>query len=236
MARGTSATVARAQDETALKHEAVATFPGAKPGDLLVVRTGTGRTMTVEANSNGARRGKDVELSRLLRQALKLRVGESITFEPASDVPPRRVVLTPFADLSTASGQELEAHVKTRLMERGVPVSLGLIVHVTYPGSDAGTLYRATQVEGGPGRVTPDTEIKIEQIAESPRQPRAGPHLWDLWVHEQLESCARWWNCRAVPRVRNWASAPKGMRYSVHGTGKTHLRERSRTSPAAYTT
>ncbi|MGH2384383.1 MAG: AAA family ATPase [Candidatus Limnocylindria bacterium] len=140
-----------------------------------------------------------------------------------------RIVLVPFADISTAIGERLQAHIKRELMGRGVPITQGLVVHVTYPDSVAGTLYRVARLEGEPGLVDELTEVAIEFTTETMYASLAEDITYEdigglgrqlRLVRELVEVPLRY-----PERYRALGiTPPKGVIFfGPPGTGKTHM-------------
>ena len=187
--RRVAATVARAEDEATLRHEAICEVSASLARQLplgqehlAVIRTGTGRQLLGELITHSEVAERSIRLSRLVRQALKLRIGETVWLEPAEPGMVRTIVVQPFADVSTASGHGLEQHVKASLAERKIPISEGLIVYVSFPESVAGTLYKVSTLEGEPGFVDDDTYVKLEHTLD---MESVWAHWGDLPVREQ---------------------------------------------------
>jgi transitional endoplasmic reticulum ATPase len=128
-----------------------------------LVRVATERGRSVLARLDKPLPGDDgrgvVRMDRFLRQALKAHLNEKVEIEPAESRPAARVELTPAIDVSTA--HDLLPHLKKVLVENRAPVSVGAVLYISFPGTQAGTTYEVHQVPDGPGYVTGATEIKL---------------------------------------------------------------------------
>ena len=100
-----------------------------------------------------------VRLDRFARQALKAHLNETVEVEPFDARPAARVELNPAIDVSTA--HDLLPHLKKVMVESRSPVSVGAVLYISFPGTQAGTTYEVHQVPDGAGYVTDKTEIKL---------------------------------------------------------------------------
>src|ERR1035437_8409293 len=80
-----------------------------------------------------------LRMDRLVRQALKAHLNEEVEIEPAQIGPAKRVELTPAVDVSTA--HDLLPHLKTVLVQSQTPASIGAVLYIPFPNSQAGTTY-----------------------------------------------------------------------------------------------
>ena len=71
----------------------------------------------------------------------------------------KRLELTPAIDVSTA--HDLVPHLKRVLAQSRTPVSVGAVLYVPFPKSQAGTTYEVHKIVDGPGHVDEATEIVL---------------------------------------------------------------------------
>src|SRR5438874_5658329 len=133
---------------------------GLAPGDVVQLRTPRGRATLARLAA-----GQDVapgalQLDRYLRQALKTRLGDSVTVERVEAPPLRQVTLLPAVDVWGA--HHLEEHLRESFAQVGTPVALGSVLYCQFHDSIAGTTYKVIDVKDGPGVVTPDTDVRLE--------------------------------------------------------------------------
>jgi transitional endoplasmic reticulum ATPase len=130
-------------------------------GDVVRVSTGRGRNILVRLGLAAAADSDSgiVRLDRFARQALKAHLNETVTVEPATVAPVRKVELIPAIDVSTA--HDLLPHLKRMLVESRTPVSARAIVYIPFPNSHAGTTYEIHDGADVEGYVTEDTEINL---------------------------------------------------------------------------
>jgi transitional endoplasmic reticulum ATPase len=134
---------------------------GLAADDLVRIATERGRSVLARLDAPSA---DDVDtgivrLDRLLRQALKAHLNEEVAIEPAKAVPVKRLELTPAIDVSTA--HDLVPHLQRVLAESRTPVSVGAVIYVPFPKSQAGTTYEVHKIVDGAGYVTEATEIVL---------------------------------------------------------------------------
>jgi transitional endoplasmic reticulum ATPase len=130
------------------------------PGDVLRVSTQRGRDILVRLGKPdpAIERGV-IRLDRFTRQALKAHLNEEVTLERAQLGPAKKVELVPAIDVSTA--HDLPAHVKRVLVENRTPLSVGAILYVAFPGSQAGTTYEVHRLPDGAGYADESTQITL---------------------------------------------------------------------------
>lgn len=131
---------------------------GLRMGDLVRATTERGRNLLLrldeprEDTAPGA-----IKMDRFARQALKVHLNESVTLEPVTLGPATKVELVPAIDVSTA--HDLMPHLRRVLVESRTPLSLGAVLYVQFPNSQAGTTYEVHRLPDGEGYVDGSTEI-----------------------------------------------------------------------------
>ena len=126
--------------------------------DLVRLTTERGRSMLLRLDDPGADGAAGViHIDRFGRQALKVHLNESVTLEPVHVEPARKVELLPAIDVSTA--HDLLPHIKRTLMESRTPLSLGAVLYLQFPNSQAGTTYQVHVLPDGEGYVDESTQI-----------------------------------------------------------------------------
>ncbi len=98
-------------------------------------------------------------IDRFARQALKVRIGDTVAVVPATERPAKNVVLAPAVDVSLVP--EVKSHLQRTFAGARVPLSLGSILYSTFPGSVGGTTYRVVEVDDGPGVATESTGVEL---------------------------------------------------------------------------
>jgi transitional endoplasmic reticulum ATPase len=134
---------------------------GLATDDTVRIATERGRSVLVrlgEPLAEDTGRGV-VRMDRFLRQALKAHLNDTIEIEPADLNPVPRLELTPAIDVSTA--HELIPHLRKVMSQNRTPVSIGAVLYISFPGTQAGTTYEVHGLPDGPGYVTDQTEIRL---------------------------------------------------------------------------
>jgi transitional endoplasmic reticulum ATPase len=132
------------------------------PDDVVRVATERGRSVLARVDKPAAAdAGRGViRLDRFLRQALKAHLNETVEIELATPMPVKRVELNPAIDVSTA--HDLLPHLKKVLVENRTPVSVGAVLYIPFPGTQAGTTYEVLRLPDGTGIVTEETEVTLQ--------------------------------------------------------------------------
>jgi len=135
---------------------------GLAPDDLVRIATERGRSVIarIDQPAPGDARAGIIRMDRFLRQALKAHLNETVEIEPAEAPPATRVELNPAIDVSTA--HDLLPHLKKVLVESRTPVSVGAVLYIPFPGTQAGTTYEVLRLPDGPGVVTEATELSLQ--------------------------------------------------------------------------
>jgi transitional endoplasmic reticulum ATPase len=129
-------------------------------GDVVRVSTERGRSLLVRlAEPEGLFEPGVIRLDRFTRQALKAHLNEEVTIEAAKLSPAKKVELVPAIDVSTA--HELPAHIKKVLVESRTPLSIGAILYISFPNTQAGTTYEVHKLPDGQGYVDESTQITL---------------------------------------------------------------------------
>ena len=201
---------------------------GLAPDEIVRIATERGRSVLVRLDKPlPADSGRGVvRMDRFLRQALKAHLNEIIEVEPAELKPCARLELTPAIDVSTA--HDLIPHLKTVMTENRTPVSVGAVLYIAFPGTQAGTTYEVHRVPDGPGIVTAETEVRLhfhdahipEGAFDVTFEDVGGLGRQIKLVRELVQLPLRF------PHVYRQLgiNAPRGLiLYGPPGSGKTHL-------------
>jgi len=134
---------------------------GLAPDEIVRVATERGRSVLARLDKPlAADDGRGIiRMDRFLRQALKAHLNETVEIEPAELKPATIVELNPAIDVSTA--HNLLPHLKKVLVENRTPVSLGAVLYISFPGTQAGTTYDVRVLPNGPGYVTEATDVRL---------------------------------------------------------------------------
>ncbi len=135
---------------------------GLEPDEIVRIATERGRSVLARIDRpapEDARSGV-VRMDRFLRQSLKAHLNETVEIEPAELGPAKRVELNPAIDVSTA--HDLLPHLKKVMLESRTPASVGAVLYIPFPGSQAGTTYEVLRLPEGPGIVTEATEVSLQ--------------------------------------------------------------------------
>ena len=133
----------------------------AKIGAIVRVATERGRSILarLEPPLDGDLDTGTVRLDRFVRQALKAHLNELVEIERAELGSVKRIELLPAVDVSMA--HDLVPHLKQVMIESRTPASIGAVLYIAFPKSQAGTTYEIHKISDGPGIVTEDTEVVL---------------------------------------------------------------------------
>jgi transitional endoplasmic reticulum ATPase len=200
---------------------------GLKDDDVVRIATERGRSALARVVAGEGHSADGIVcLDRFVRQALKAHLNEEVEIDRAQLKPVRRVELVPAVDVATA--HDLVEHLKRVLVESRSPVSIGSVLYVTFPGSQAGTTYEVCTLEEGAGVISEETEITLHYYdAHTPEgafdvtfDEIGGLHRQIALVRELVQLPLQF---PAVYRQLG-ISPPRGIIfYGPPGTGKTHL-------------
>ena len=142
-------------DEELMHHAGIA------PDEIVRVATERGRAVLARVDKPvAADKGRGVvRMDRFLRQALKAHLNETVEIEPADLGPAKLVELNPAIDVSTA--HNLAPHLKKVMVESRTPLSIGAVLYISFPGTQAGTTYEVNRLPDGAGYVTEDTDVRL---------------------------------------------------------------------------
>ena len=134
---------------------------GVAAGDVVRVATERGRSILARLDTpQPDDRGRGlIRLDRFVRAALKAHLNEDLEIERAELGPATRVELTPAIDVSRA--HDLLPHVQRVLAEFRTPLSVGAVLYVRFPDSQAGTTYEVHQLPDGAGYADAGTEVVL---------------------------------------------------------------------------
>ena len=133
-----------------------------RPTTIVRVATERGRSILarLDAPLDGDLDTGTVRLDRFVRQALKAHLNETVEIETAELGPVKRIELLPAVDVSTA--HDLVPHLKKVLVESRTPASIGAVLYIPFPKSQAGTTYEVHRSAGRPRlSSTDDTEVSL---------------------------------------------------------------------------
>jgi transitional endoplasmic reticulum ATPase len=199
-----------------------------RAGDILKLSSGRGREVLVRL-SNPLRedRGTNIiRLERFTKQGLKAKLNENIEAEKIPYHPVGKVVLIPAVDVSTA--HNLYEHIRESLVENETPVATDSVLYITFPQSMAGITYDVHDLEDGPGIITRETEIVLEDREAHQVEGAIDVTFEDIGGLENQIRMVR--EFVQLPLQIPFAytqlgiKAPRGVIfYGPPGTGKTHL-------------
>ena len=169
---------------------------------------------------------RNVRLDRVVRQAIKCKLNEEVKLRKVELGPAKRVILSAPIDVSDA--HHLLHHLKENFVENASPVMENTLLFSTFHHSNAGTIYKVVRVLDGPGIITNETKLEIEEF-DSNHDHRVfditfedvggvGPEI--KLIRELIQLPLQ------NPHVYRQLGiqAPKGIvLYGPPGSGKTHL-------------
>jgi len=101
-----------------------------------------------------------IRLGPLTKQGLKARLNENIEAEKIALRPVEKLTLISALDVSTA--HHLPQHIRQTLVEQQTPVAVDSVFYINFPHSTAGATYTVHTLDPGPGIITAETEIRLE--------------------------------------------------------------------------
>jgi transitional endoplasmic reticulum ATPase len=134
---------------------------GVTPDDIVRVATERGRSLLVRINTpiESDLNTGTIRMDRFVRQSLKAHLNEEVEIERASLPAATTVELTPAIDVSTA--HNIVPHIKRVLAESRTPLSVGAVLYITFPNSQAGTTYEVYRLPDGSGVANDATEVVL---------------------------------------------------------------------------
>jgi transitional endoplasmic reticulum ATPase len=199
-----------------------------KAGDLLKLSSNRGREVLVRLSEPLLEdRGTNIiRLERFTKQALKAKLNESIEAEKAFPRPVGRIVLIPAIDVSTA--HNLHDHIRADLVKNQTPVGIDSVLYISFPHSTAGITYGIHALDDGPGIITADTEIILEDREAHQVEGAIDVTFDDIGGLEKQIRLVR--EFVQLPLQIPFAYTQLGIRpprgvifYGPPGTGKTYL-------------
>jgi transitional endoplasmic reticulum ATPase len=199
---------------------------GLAPGNVVQLRTPRGRATLARLAAGTDVAPGELQLDRYQRQALKTRLGETVSVERVEASPLRQVTLLPAVDVWGA--HHLEEHLRESFAQVGTPVALGSVLYCQFHDSIAGTSYKVIDLKEGPGVVGPDTDIRLEYgpahttdaVGDVSFEDVGGLDRQIQLVRELVQLPLQ------LPQVYRQLgiNAPRGILfYGPPGSGKTHL-------------
>lgn len=165
------------QSETVILPRPLAEALQASDGDTLVLESERGRVAVGRARTGRTTDAAAVGLDRLLRAALKAKVGEQVVLRRETLAVTRKIVLRAPVDLARAHG--LQGHFQGSIRRRALPCAEGGLVYCRLPGSVNGMVLDILDVEGGRGVCGEDTSVEVE-----PYEQRQVEGAWDVTFEE----------------------------------------------------
>ncbi len=199
-----------------------------RAGDLLKLTSYRGREVLIRLCEPVAEdRGTNIiRLDRFAKQALKAKLNETIEAEKAAPRPLAKLILIPSIDVSTA--HHLLEHIRECLTKNETPVALDSVLYLNFPHSTAGITYSVHALEGGPGIVTDETEVTLEDREAHQVEGAIEVTFDDIGGLESQIRMVR--EFVQLPLQIPYAYTQLGIRpprgvifYGPPGTGKTHL-------------
>ena len=134
---------------------------GLAPDDIVRIATERGRSVLARLDKPAAAvpGAGSCAWTVFLRGALKAHLNETVEIEPADIAPAKRLELNPAIDVSTA--HNLVPHLKKVLVENRTPLSIGAVLYISFPDTQAGTTYEVNRLPDGAGYVTDETDVRL---------------------------------------------------------------------------
>lgn len=197
-------------------------------GDLLKLTSYRGREVLIRlVQPLREDRGTNIiRLDRFTKQGLKARLNEHIEAETIALRFIEKITLIPAVDVSTA--HHLPQHIKITLANNQVPVAIDSVLYINFPESTAGTTYTVHALDAGPGIITAETEISLEDRDAHQIEGSIDVTFEDIGGLENQIRLVR--EFVQLPLQIPFAYTQLGIKpprgvifYGPPGTGKTHL-------------
>jgi len=197
-------------------------------GDVLKLTSYRGREVLVRlAHPLREDMGTDIiRLDRFTKQGLKARLNENIEAEKIALRPVAKITLISAIDVSTA--HHLPQHIQQTLVNNQTPVAIDSVLYINFPHSTAGTTYTVHALDAGPGIITAETEICLEDREAHQVEGSIDVTFEDLGGLEAQIRLVR--EFVQLPLQVPFAYTQLGIKpprgvifYGPPGTGKTHL-------------
>jgi len=197
-------------------------------GDLLKLTSYRGREVLVRlAQPLREDKGTNIiRLDRFAKQGLKARLNENIEAEKIVLRSIKKATLIPAIDVSTA--HHLPQHIRQTLVDNQTPVAIDSVLYINFPQSTAGTTYTVHALDAGPGIITAETEIRLEDRDAHAIEGSIDITFEDIGGLENQIRLVR--EFVQLPLQIPFAYTQLGIKpprgvifYGPPGTGKTHL-------------